>query len=92
MYLFDADELDRLRSSLELPFRKLEVLEPTYLEGVTRLLSEKRKKVMYLRKICKIPKILAKYHTASLSNRVKCTTVNFFYDQRMKIFHCCFTM
>jgi hypothetical protein len=46
MYLFDADELDRLRSSLELPFRKLEVLEPTYLEGVTRLLSEKRKKVM----------------------------------------------
>ena len=45
-YLFDADELDRLRSSLELPFRKLEVLEPTYLEGVTRLLSEKRKKVM----------------------------------------------
>lgn len=24
---------------MELPFRKLEVLEPTYLEGVTRLLS-----------------------------------------------------
>jgi len=35
----DADELDLLRSSLELPFRKLEVLEPTYREGVTRLLS-----------------------------------------------------
>ena len=57
-YLLDADELDLLRSSLELPFRKLEVLEPTYLEGVTRLLSEKRKKkVICKRKICKISKI-----------------------------------
>ena len=43
-YLFEADELDLLRSSLELPFRKLEVLEPTYREGVTRLLSEMRNK------------------------------------------------
>ena len=51
---------------MELPFRKLEVLEPTYLEGVTRLLSEKRKK-KYVRKVCKIPKLLAKYHPASLS-------------------------
>ena len=41
-YLFDADELDLLRSSLELPLRKLEVLEPTYRDGVTRLLSEKK--------------------------------------------------
>ena len=43
-YLFEADELDLLRSSLELPFRKFEVLDPTYREGVTRLLSEMKKK------------------------------------------------
>ena len=45
-YLFEADELDLLRSSLELPFRKFEVLDPTYREGVTRLLSEMKKKII----------------------------------------------